>query len=343
MRRPAFRATRVACALLLAGTAMLACAGGPAPAQPAASAATERTLDGWLLRLSEATRRRAYQGTLVVSSASGWNSARIWHVCNGEQQLERVDSLTGLPRQIFRHDDQVLTLLPQTRQARLERRDVVPQFPELLKPGSQSIPEFYALRVLGHDRVAGFEADVLQLSARDAYRYSYRIWSEKKTGLVLKLQTLDGEGRVLEQSAFSELHLDVALKPEQLIQQMRHVGGYHLEKIELAKTSLAAEGWALKAPVPGYGTLSCLKRPTSQPNGGALQWVLSDGLATVSVFIETFDPQRHSQASQLTFGATQVLTQPLKDASGVSWWLTLVGEVPLQTLQALAQGLERRK
>ena len=67
-----------------------------------------------------------------------------------------------------------------------------------------------------------------------------------------------------------------------------------------------------------------------------------DGLASVSLFVEAFDRQRHLQEALLSGGATQTLTRKLSDKSG-EWWLTLVGEVPAQTLKSFAQNLERRK
>jgi sigma-E factor negative regulatory protein RseB len=313
-----------------------------------AVAPSERSLHDWLLRMSEASRSSAYQGTFVVSSASGaWASARIWHVCDGEQQVERVESLTGTPRSTYRRNDQVITFWPQVKLARTEKRDSIGLFPSLLQSGDNAIPDFYGLRFIGSERVAGFEADVVQLMPRDRYRFGYRIWSEKKTGLVIKLQTLDVDGRVLEQSAFSELQVDVPVKPEQLVQQMNHTEGYRVDKVEMLKTTAAAQGWALKFAVPGFRPVSCLKRPASSSlaagGDGTLQWIFSDGLATVSLFIETFDRQRHSQQGLMALGATQTLTRQLVDANGGAWWLTIVGEVPLQTLQAFAQGLERRK
>ena len=42
----------------------------------------------------------------------------------------------------------------------------------------------------------------------------------------------------------------------------------------------------------------------------------------------------------LALGATYTLTRRLADKDG-DWWLTAVGEVPPQTLDALAQGLIR--
>jgi sigma-E factor negative regulatory protein RseB len=68
-----------------------------------------------------------------------------------------------------------------------------------------------------------------------------------------------------------------------------------------------------------------------------LQMIFSDGLASVSLFVEPFDAQRHAQPGSLAVGATHVLTQH----SG-NWWLSAVGEVPQQTLAAFAKGLERK-
>jgi sigma-E factor negative regulatory protein RseB len=74
-----------------------------------------------------------------------------------------------------------------------------------------------------------------------------------------------------------------------------------------------------------------------------VQWVFSDGLATVSLFVESFDRQRHLQEGAVAMGATQTLTRRLGSKGDGGWWLTAVGEVPIQTLQAFAQGLERRR
>lgn len=92
--------------------------------------------------------------------------------------------------------------------------------------------------------------------------------------------------------------------------------------------------------------MGCHKRPPAATDGnkpvGAMQWVFSDGLASVSIFVEMFDPRRHAQEGSTALGATQTLTRRLKDKSG-DWWLTVIGEVPRHTLAAFAQGLERAR
>ena len=177
----------------------------------------------------------------------------------------------------------------------------------------------------------------------DSLRYGYAVWTEKKTGLVVKLQTLDAQGRVLEQSAFSELRLDVPVSMDKLSRMMAQTDGYQVEKPEMVKTTAAAQGWALGAAVPGFVSMNCFVRQLALAGAGSrpeatLQWIFSDGLASVSLFIEPYDPRRHVQVGHAVMGATSTLTQRKGD-----WWLTAVGEVPWQTLAVFAQGLERKK
>lgn len=308
----------------------------------------ERTVGDWLLRMHEASRKRAYVGTFVVSSASGgMSSSRIWHVCDGEQQMERVESLTGTPRSTFRRNDEVVTFLPESRIARTEKRESLGLFPNVIRPGDPSIGEFYSARQIGSDRVAGFDADVVQMAPKDNLRFGYRVWSEKRSGLVVKLQTLDGDSRVLEQAAFSELQLDAPVKMEKLSQMMANTSGYRVEKSELVKTTALAEGWVLSQPVAGFKPMNCYKRPTTAttaPADSTMQWIFSDGLASVSLFVEPYDRQRHSQETIVAMGATHALTRKISDKGDKGeWWLTVVGEVPPPTLKAFAQALERRK
>jgi sigma-E factor negative regulatory protein RseB len=313
--------------------------GASAPRPPG-----EHDIAQWLMRVHEASRRRTYVGTFVVWSGAGnMASSRIWHACEGDQQMERVDALTGVPRTTLRRNDQILTFLPDLKVVRAERREFLDTFPSLLQASTSSIPEHYGLRQVGYERVAGFDSEITLLEPRDALRYGYRIWTEKRSHLILKLQTLDTDGRVLEQAAFSELDLDASVRTDKLAQMMADTAGYKVERLEPAKASAAKEGWTLKAAVAGFQPTGCYKRP----NGGAaaaeaastMQWTFSDGLATVSLFVEPYDHLRHVQETEWTMGATHTLSQRVAD----DWWLTAVGEVPPRTLKAFAQNLVRRK
>ena len=334
----------MAAALIMASTSWVAAQTRPASAASALTdeKVTDPSVNQWLARMHEASRRRAYVGTFVISSGGNLSSGRIWHACEGERQVERVESLTGAPRSTFRRNDQVLTFLSASRVVVQERRESLAFFQNLLQANDSSIAQFYALRASGTGRVAGFETDVLQLQPRDGLRFGYRVWTEKKTGLVVKLQTLDADGQVLEQAAFTELQLDAPVSMARLIEMMANTAGYQVEKPELVKAIAAGEGWALRASVPGFNPMNCYKRAFrvagNGPRQDTLQWIFSDGLASVSLFLDAFDPRRHRQPGAFALGATHTLTRRIGD-----WWLTVVGEVPPQTLLAFAEGLERSK
>ncbi|MES2508703.1 MAG: MucB/RseB C-terminal domain-containing protein [Pseudomonadota bacterium] len=312
-----------------------------APA-PAPSAAEAKGINDWLMRMHEASKKQAYIGTYVVSSGGSISSAKIWHVCEGNQQVERVETLTGAPRSIFRHNDRVVTFMPEHKVVRTEKRESLGLFPELLQSTDNRIAEFYKVRQEGVERVAGVEADVVVLVPKDAMRFGYRVWTEQKKGMVVKLQTVDADGKVLEQAAFSELQLDAPVKMDKLLHMMGKVEGYRVEKPVLVKTTASAEGWVLKTPVAGFAPMSCYKRPavaSSAPGTDEpLQWIFSDGLASVSLFVEPYDKQRHDRESSMSMGATQTMTRQMGP-----YWLTVMGEVPMKTLKLFASGLERKK
>jgi sigma-E factor negative regulatory protein RseB len=312
-------------------------------AEPMADA---RSLNDWLMRMHQASINRSYVGTFVVSAGGNMSSAKIWHVCEGAQQAERVEILSGAPRSVFRHNDQVMTFMPDHKVARSEKRESLGLFPQLFESADSRIADFYKFRKDGLERVAGVDADIAMLLPKDRLRFGYRVWSERKNGLIVKLQTLDTDGRIVEEAAFSELQLDAPVSMSQLVQMMGKVQGYRVDKPLLVKTTAGAEGWVLKAPVPGFNSISCYKRPVTAAGSadkaaaeeGPLQWIFSDGLASVSIFVEAFDRQRHVKEAMLSLGATHTLTRQLG-----GHWVTVVGEVPAATLQLFTSALERKK
>lgn len=331
--RPVGAMAMLAAGLLLGGSLQ-------AQVNPGAPVGT-RTVNEWLSRMHEASRQRAYTGTLVVSAGPTMSASKIWHVCDGAQQMERIDTLTGAPRTTIRRNSDVITFEPETKMAFVEKRESLGMFPELLRTPSNLIPQFYSARETGVQRVAGHLADMVEILPRDELRFGYRIWSERQTGLVVKLQTLGEQGAVLEQMAFSELQLDASVSMDKLQRLMKDTRGYEVHKPVLKKTTAEAEGWRLKEAVPGFTAMSCHTRdagPAQIPGTAPMQWVFSDGLASVSLFVEPFDPQRHGQEKSVAVGATHSVSKRVGDH-----WLTALGEVPPSTLRRFALALERTR
>ncbi|CAN5566583.1 MucB/RseB C-terminal domain-containing protein [soil metagenome] len=318
-----------------------ACAQSLAPLEPPADAGVVR---GWLIRIHEAASKKNFQGTFVVSAAGRVSSSSIAHYLDNGEQLERIESLDGQMRQVYRRNNVVSTLWPKNAIAVVEQRDLLTSFPALLQAGGDHIVDFYDVSRAGTERVAGFEADVLQVRPKDQLRFGYRLWSEKASGLLLRAEVLDANDQVLESSAFSEVAIGVRPQPQSVLGPMKKLGAFKVIRPSMTPAHFDAEGWSLRQVVPGFRQVSCVKRSVSAPSDSAsgtpqvLQAIFSDGLTYVSVFVEPFDSVRHARAMQTSIGATQTFMHRQGD-----WWITVIGDVPAATLSQFANGLERRK
>jgi sigma-E factor negative regulatory protein RseB len=333
-------------ALAMAGAFCAFSPEAPAQTTPGQLPAEPKEVRSWLMRIHEAASHQNFQGTFIVSAGGAVSSARIAHYCEGANQYERIDSLDGQTRHVFRYNDVVHTVWPQQHVAQVEQRDLLTSFPALLQVGDDRIADFYDVRAQGTDRIAGYEANVLLLRPRDALRFGYRLWAEKASGLLLRADVLGERGQILETSAFSDVAIGVKSQPDMVLLPMKKLDGYRIVRPLLTPIKLEVEGWTLRQLVPGFRQVSSIKRPldgvTQAEQGSAslqvLQSIYSDGLTYVSVFIEPFNPDRHAQETQTIIGATQTLMKRNGD-----WWITAVGDVPISTLRSFAGGLERRK
>ena len=317
---------------------------GAAPTRVAAQPAAV-SVDGtaWLNRIQQAAANRSYQGTLMFSAGGVVSSARVLHICDGRQRYERIEVLDGRARLQYRHNDQLLTLWPASKLARLEQRDPTAEFPALPAAAPQRAGDNYELLSGGNDRIAGHEVDVLTLKPRDKHRFAQRLWSDHETGLLLRNDVLGPGGEVLASSAFTDVVIGGKPAAEAVLGPMKRLDGYRVLRPQAERTQLDAEGWALPRSVPGFALVSCTRRPLDTSTEAdapvqVLQSVFSDGLAQVSVFIEPYDAQRHKKPMGTSLGATHTLTHRHGD-----WWFTVVGEVPMATVQQFEALFERKR
>lgn len=321
---------------------------GPAPQLPlqrvsAAEAVAVSPTEArqWLARMQQAARSGNYIGTLVYSSQGQLSSSRVWHFRVGDKTYERLESLDGHQQRILRVDDQVHTLWPQRKVAVIETRQNLAGWSTTPQNVDPLALESYRLLREQVARVAGREAQVLLLEPRDALRYAQRLWADQATGLMLRADVLassPGAAVTLESHGFSELEQGVRPDPAQVMRQFDQLDGYRVHRPVQRAAALDAEGWAIARPVAGFRLAGCLKRGMAGVEGEyVLQVVFTDGLMPVSLFIEVYRPERHRQSMQAQRGATATLSVRRGDH-----WMTVVGDVPPETLVLFADALERR-
>jgi sigma-E factor negative regulatory protein RseB len=328
------------------GLAAALLASGAAWAGPEGAALPLPEARAWLLRMHQAARAKSYQGTLVVTASGLMSSSRVSHFGADNHSFERVEMQDGQPRIVLRHDDEVVTLWPQARRARVEQRDAVALFPSVLTGSEEGLLERYEMLAEGPARVAGHDASVFLLRPRDGARFAQRLWADAASALLLRADVLGADGRVIETAAFTDLAIGIKAQPESVLGAMKKLDGYKVVRAAPQRTTLDAEGWRLAPPVAGFRQVSCVRRSFERAGEVAqavlpvdvVQAIFSDGLTHVSVFIE---PARADarRAGHGAFGATHTLMLP----HGSGHWLTVMGDVPLATLKLFAQALESRR
>jgi sigma-E factor negative regulatory protein RseB len=330
----AFRAplSRALWALLLAATA------GAAFAQnDRTRATTPRSEAQWLQAMQGAAQRVNYSGTLVYQRGAEVRASRIVHLFDGAVSHERVQMLDGAPREFVRRGDEVQCIFPDARRVVIERRPGQESFPAITRADPAEILERYTLRLGDVERVAGVECQVIHVEPKDTLRYGYKLWVDPVTGLLLKAQTLNERQEVLEQMAFVDVRIGERVDRSQL-KPSWPTEGWRIERSEHRSVDLARLGWSVAPPAGFRKMLEVARRFGPGPNAGrtAMQVVYSDGLATVSVFIEPGAAEPAAEHVQ-SHGPTSAYSRRVADAN-----VTVIGEVPPATVKAVAQAVEFR-
>jgi sigma-E factor negative regulatory protein RseB len=295
-------------------------------------AASDRSPSQWLQAIQEAAQRGNYTGTIVYQRGDEVRSSRVIHYFDGKASSERVQTLDGRPREFIRQGDEVQCLYPQFRRIVIEHAGRRAAFPALGEGGPASVLAHYALQRGQRERVAGVECQVLQLVPMDALRYGYRLCIDPRTGLLLKVQVLAQDDSVMEQIAFSDVRIGEPISPAQLRPSFS-TAGWDVVRRESHVVELSQQGWSVSAP-DGFRRLTEVERQLGPDSAhAALQAVYSDGLATVSVFIEPGAAAEDSESTEPR-GPISAVTRRVADAR-----VTVVGEVPPATARSFADSV----
>ncbi len=301
------------------------------PLQAAAMAPEARD---WLMKMSQARQQATFEGVFVYSRGRDMTSMRILHRYVGGVEQERLIALDGDRREIVRNGNQVICIFPDNKQVAL--RQALPGGPfggAIL--GVEPMERFYDVRVIGHERVAGVTAVHLQLRARDADRYSYDLWLEASTGLLVKSWIVDTDGEPLERFHFTELRLNPELD-DALFEVPKGQGVVR----HVTSTADTSRPGAMKSWAPGWlpaGFVRATTEVTASPDPMAdMAQTYTDGLASLTVFVEPLAGGMPEGGMRV--GASAAYTT-VRKVAGKAMRVTVVGEVPLPTARKVADSV----
>ena len=310
----------------LAAPSLLVCAllGSHAGAQEARD---------WLDRMSRAVDELNYRGTFVHVLDGTAETLHIVHRSADGQSGERILSLDGAGREIVRQGARVQGIFPDRRIVLLETRSDVSPLVTALPTDTAGLEPHYEMTLGGNARVADRAVQVLDIVPRDEFRYGYVLWLDQETAMPLQSQLIDDQGRVVEQILFSEIEIPADIRPEELEPTLDTAGFTTLRAAESAP--LAAEiPWRAAAVPGGFRLSAATQSPIAGSDTPVEHLVYSDGLATVSVFIEDPATQAEVREGFSNVGSTNAYSTTLRGRK-----VTAIGEVPRRTVRTIASSL----
>ena len=301
-------------------------------ASGAAQAQSPETL-GWLRKMHDATQKLSYTGTFVYQNGPRSETSRITRYVDASGDIEKLEVLDGMPREIVRTKDTVRCYLPGLRLVKVDRR-TERDFPALLPERITALARHYDISLGETRRIANFDCQAVVLTPRDNLRYGYRLYADTNSGMLLRAVTVDAAGEQVEQFTFTQLTIGGVSR--EMVKSRHASRSWRTEDTEAAPARLA--GWGLSSELPGFQKIFELKRRLGESRSAG-QVVYSDGLAAVSVFIESLegrsDPVRTGLASM---GAIHIYTREV-----ANHMVTVVGEAPATSVQRIANAVEYRR
>lgn len=309
-----------------------------------AFAANAESIDAWLDKMSRASTQQNFQGTLIIRQENKLQAIKVKQGVTGVSSWQTLESLTGENQTIIRQDNKVTTIFPNKKlvtiagnaPGEISKGPLHPALPE----NRHTIKKYYTLKLNGQDRIANKMTQIIKMVPRDKHRYGYTFWLDKQSGMLLKCDLMDEKGFVLEQLMYSNVEL-LSKAPANNV-DTKKLALYR--KINLSdKTDVISKSWQAKQLPAGFAlTRSVITRAESvegKAQGSAsYHLVYSDGMASVSVFIESNKKIDKPVIGQSSIGPVNAYSSFVKDA-----YVTAIGEVPASTVRMIAQSTQTVK
>jgi sigma-E factor negative regulatory protein RseB len=298
-----------------------------------------------LKRMSQADAYNNYSGTFVLFKTGELSSIKVTHGKNEQGVWETLESLNGEPRKVLRHNDKVISVYPDRGTATIRKTGTTESLHYRLPDNIEQLARYYSMSKLEDSRIAGRPALVIDLIPNDPYRYGYRYWIDNETGMLLRCDLKDENSIVVEHMMFTSLeYLDQVPTPsvdlsrlQDYKQQFVDETGDEMQLSEVSwKVNNLPEGFVLTQSIKRKHKLAADSGTGASNRHDLIHLVYSDGLASVSVFIETSQADQKHLSGPASMGAVNAFGQAVDD-----YYVTVVGEVPENTVRRIAQSLVR--
>lgn len=261
----------------------------------------------WAARMDKAQQSLNYDATLVIDIGdNNWDLVELSQRVGPGGPEQQWVSLNGAGRRQVRTSQGVSVLGPEGDQ-RIGRGSQL-----RLGEASDQLARSYQISMGPMDRVAGRQVIRMSLQPIKPDRYGLRLWIDVDTGLPLRSERLGKDDSMLERRMVTRLtvHGFAGSSPAAPMLSSAETPGWSLPSgFRLVGTALAVPGLA-----------------------GARQWVISDGVAWVSIYQMSLPSGRALSSKGWRHGALSQIS-----VHGGDHWFYVLGDLPPETLMLVGQ------
>jgi len=294
--------------------------------------------DAWqmLEKTAFAARELNYSGQFVYQSGNQTRVIDITHMNQDGHEMTRNVVLEGPPREVYSQGNDIVIFQPKNEKVMIEKRRGQNLFPAMLPTDLRLIKSSYTARLGAIETVAGRNAQIIDLMPNDAFRYSYKIWTDIEFGLLLKMTLLNSKNETLEQIYFNQINMLNSQDVNWFQPKIDVSKSYVVE--DNAQVTHIEDNWIVAQLPTGYRKIDQVQRIVPGKSAPVNQIIFSDGIASVSLFIEPIAKGTHPKTGHMLIGSTNICANVID-----GYQIMVVGEVPAETVQQIAKAVTFKK
>lgn len=301
----------------------------------AAQSAAPLLTSAWLQKISEANLKQSYRGTFIYRCNAQLVAMKIIHAANQDGGFEKLFALNGPEHEVVQNGQLMTSSLFRGKRVMAGG---------LSKSNAEeyegNLDAHYQIAEVGADRIADRHTTVMEIRPSDKFRYGFLIWLDNDTGIVLRSDMIDEEGKVIEQVMFVDLEMLADQDALRFIGDAQGASEQQAddEAMTRAKTdSLSDSQWRANNIPSGFKLSERYLRKDADNGVSQEQLVFTDGLASVSIFIEPYSKNEEPMVGETNIGAINVYGKLINDHQ-----IMVVGDVPKSTVEFIAGSLTMR-
>jgi len=294
------------------------------------AALAEKTPIDWLNSMDSAHQKLNFTIPMVHLEPNSVQTYLFEHGVSNNKQVVYMAALSGPVRHSYRVDNKVTYLEPESRPYTINASKIVGASPALFVGKIQHIIDNYSMTMVEKGRIAGRVTQLIRLKAKDGDRFSYILWLDLETSLLLRYDLFDLDNNLVEQVQAVGLNLNTE-PSENIIQlSMRPSDQVH------ALTTTQQDKWTFNWLPNGFVVQASDSHRVDKALSAVEYVMLSDGLSQVSVYIAKAITAEIPAKLQTNSGIT------MANKRYGQYDVTVVGRIPYNTALKIANAVEAK-